>query len=540
VQNRLGQGTQKALNLFFILFLVIGSLISGLSAWFYKAELNTFFSKIKTQEKKALNNKHDDITEKFNGIIGDLIFLSRQNELLTYLDFKNINAKKAIQKEYISMSLAKKTYDQIRYLDNSGMECVRVNYANGNPKAVPAEKLQNKAKRYYFTDTIRLGRQEIFVSPLDLNIEHGKIEEPLKPMLRFGTPVFDNNGEKHGIVLLNYLAKNLLDYIRDRKIETTSEGMLLNTEGYWLLNPIKEKEWGFMFDNRARLSFAVDYPQEWRMIREQKSGQIDTENGLFTFITIYPLQEGHISGSGSHYPYKPSVKTLNPSDYFWVLVSHIPLDLMKSYKQELLKKIIAIGAGSFLLISFGSWQLAFAITKYRIYQARLIELAYYDSLTKLPNRKFFFDRLEKEMSLAHRHGRRLGLLYIDLDGFKKINDTMGHHAGDELLIKVGATLEKTLRKEDTVGRLGGDEFAVILSEIKAPENVKRIGEKIVLAMGQPFQLKAGVAQIGASVGAAIFPDHEVTMERLTKQADSAMYRAKEAGKGTCIMASADA
>jgi diguanylate cyclase (GGDEF)-like protein len=448
--------------------------------------------------------------------------------------------KKDIEKEYIAMSLAKKTYDQIRYIHNNGMECVRVNYANGNPEAVPTEKLQNKAKRYYFTDTIRLGRKEIFVSPLDLNIEHGKIEKPLKPMLRFGTPVFNNDGEKHGIVLLNYLAENLLDYIRERKIETTSEGMLLNTEGYWFLNPIKEKEWGFMFKNRDRLSFAVDYPKEWRMIGEQKSGQINTENGLFTFITIYPLQEGHISSSGSHSPYKPSVKTLNPTEYFWVLVSHIPLDVMKNYKQKLLKKIIPIGAGSFLLISFGLWQLAFAITKYRIYQARLIELAYYDSLTKLPNRKFFFDRLEKEMSLAHRHGRRLGLLYVDLDGFKKINDTMGHHAGDELLIKVGATLEKTLRKEDTVGRLGGDEFAVILSEIKVPENVKRVGEKIVSAMGQPFQLKAGIAQIGASVGAAIYPDHEVTMERLTKQADSAMYRAKAAGKGSCIMASTDA
>lgn len=537
MQKRLGKATRKALNLFFILFLVIGSLISGSSAWFYQAELNTFFSEIKTQEKKALNHKYAGITEKFNDIIGDLIFLSRQNELLTYLDVKNIKMKRDIQKEYIAMSLAKKNYDQIRYIDNNGMECVRVNFADGSPEAVPAEKLQNKAKRYYFTDTITLGRKEIFVSPLDLNIEHGKIEEPFKPMLRFGTPVFDNNGEKHGILLLNYLAENLLDSIREKKIETRSEVMLLNTEGYWLLNPIKEKEWGFMFDNKAQLSFAVDYPEEWRMIRKQKSGQIDTGNGLFTFITIYPLQEGHRSSSGSRVPYKPNVKQLNPSEYFWVLVSQIPFEVMKSYKRELLKTIFAIGAGSFLLISFGSWQLALAITKRRIYQAQLIELAYYDALTNLPNRKFFFDRLQKEISHAHRHGRRLGLLYVDLDGFKKINDTMGHDAGDELLIKVGSTLEKTLRKEDTVGRLGGDEFAVMLSEIKAPKDVKQIGEKIVLAMGRPFRLKAGTAQIGASVGAAIFPDHEVTMEGLTKQADSAMYRAKEAGKGTCMMAS---
>ncbi len=540
MQKRLGQATQKALNLFFILFLVIGSLISVSSAWFYRAELNTFFSEIKTQEKNALSHQHNDITERFNDIIGDLIFLSRQNELLTYLDLKNIKTKRDIQKEYIAMLLAKKTYDQIRYIDNNGMECVRVNFTDGNPEAVPAEKLQNKAKRYYFTDTIKLGRKEIFVSPLDLNIEHGKIEEPLKPMLRFGTPVFNNNGEKHGIVLLNYLAKNLLDYIREKKIGEPSENMLLNTEGYWLLNSIKKKEWGFMFDNKDRLSFAVDYPEEWRMIRKQKSGQINTGNGLFTFITIYPLQEGHRSNSGSYPSYKPSVKKSNSSEYFWVLVSHIPFEVMKSYKRELLKKIFAIGAGSFLLISFGSWQLAFAITKHRSYQAQLIELAYYDSLTRLPNRKFFFDRLKKEISHAHRHGRRFGLLYVDLDGFKKINDTMGHDAGDELLIKVGSALEKTLRKEDTVGRLGGDEFAVILSEIKVPEDVKQVGEKIVLAMGQPFRLKAGIAQIGASVGAVIFPDHEISMERLIKRADSAMYRAKAAGKSTCIMASTDA
>ncbi len=112
---------------------------------------------------------------------------------------------------------------------------------------------------------------------------------------------------------------------------------------------------------------------------------------------------------------------------------------------------------------------------------------------------------------------------------------MGHDAGDELLSSVGSALKKNLRKEDTVGRLGGDEFAIILSEIKTPEDAKLVGEKVVSAMGQPFQLKSGIAQIGASVGAAIFPDHEVALDALVKKADSAMYKAKSKGKNNCVI-----
>jgi len=293
-----------------------------------------------------------------------------------------------------------------------------------------------------------------------------------------------------------------------------------------------------MFSSRNKSSFAVDFPKEWHMICGQRSGQIQTKNGLFTFTTIYPLQEGYRSSSGSGAPYKPSVKDLDPSEYFWVLVSHIDSEVMKRYTRELLGKVFTIGAGLFILISFGSWQLALAITKRRVYQAQLIELAHYDSLTSLPNRKLFFDRLAENISHARRHERRLGLLYVDLDGFKGINDTMGHNAGDELLINVGSVLVKNLRKADTVGRLGGDEFAVILSEINDPEDVKRVGEKIVAAIRQPFRLESGIARIGASVGAAVFPDHESSMEQLIKQADSAMYMAKSGGKNTCVMASA--
>jgi len=209
---------------------------------------------------------------------------------------------------------------------------------------------------------------------------------------------------------------------------------------------------------------------------------------------------------------------------------------MSGHTRSLLGRLFTIGAVLFVLISYGAWQLALAITKRRIYQAQLIELALYDPLTGLPNRKLFFDRLEEGISHATRYERKLGLLYIDLDGFKGVNDTMGHHAGDELLIKVGAALKGILRKADTVDRLGGDEFAVILFETKNMEDTRLVGDKVVAAMRQPFRLNAETARIGASVGAAIFPDHEDAMDSLIRHADAAMYKAKAEGKNTCTMA----
>lgn len=542
MHSRFDQPTLKAMNLFFIIFLAIGSLLAGSVALFYRAELNTFLSEMKVQEKNSLDRQSTAIGDKFDTIVGDLLFLSRQNELLTYLESGDDQVKKAIQVEYTIMSAVKKSYDQIRYLDTDGMEKVRVNLAGGKPVVTPEAKLQNKSRRYYFTDTFVLGEREVFVSPLDLNVEQGKVEQPLKPMIRFGTPVFDNEGIKRGIVLLNYFAANLLELIEAEPAEEKSANMLVNTEGYWLLNPESEKEWGFMFEERAEISFALVYPEEWRMIREQGTGQMQTKNGLFTFTTIYPLQEGFRSSSGSGEPYRPSVIDLDPSEYFWVLMSQIPPEVMTNHTRALMGRLFTIGAGLFVLISYGAWQLALAITKRRIYQAQLVELALYDPLTGLPNRKFFFDRLEEGISHLARHERKLGLLYIDLDGFKDVNDTMGHGAGDELLIKVGVTLKGMLRKSDTIARLGGDEFAVILLEINGMEDARLVGEKVVEALCQPFQLKGGTARIGGSVGAAIFPDHSNASnasnaaDALIKFADAAMYEAKAEGKNTCVMA----
>jgi diguanylate cyclase (GGDEF)-like protein len=529
------QPTKKAMTLFLISFLAIGALLAGSVALLYQAEINTFLSKLKEQERHTIGRQKTAIGGEFDAIVSDLLFLSVQNELQLYLEMRNTPAIKAIQTEYMSMSAVKRVYDQIRYLDAEGMEKVRVNFAKGKPVTVPEERLQNKFRRYYFTDTYELGEAEVFVSPLDLNVERGKVEKPPKPMIRFGTPVFDKYKNKRGVVLLNYLAVNLLDLIEAERTDTQGTNMLVNSDGYWLLHPEKRKEWGFMFKERAKVSLDEDYPAEWSTILALRNGQVQTENGLFTFATIYPLQEGYRSSSGSGEAYKPSVKDLDPSEYFWVLVSHISSDVMKGYTRKVMRQLFMIGAGLFILISFASWQLVLAATRRRIYQAQLVHMATTDPLTGLPNRKLFFDRLEEFIAHVTRHGRRLCLLYIDLDDFKHVNDSMGHSAGDELLIKVGDVLKKNLRKADIIARLGGDEFAIILTEIIKMEDARLVSEKVVAALSQPFKLEAGTVRIGASVGAAIYPDHEESTNALIKHADACMYKAKEKGKNTCVL-----
>jgi len=163
-------------------------------------------------------------------------------------------------------------------------------------------------------------------------------------------------------------------------------------------------------------------------------------------------------------------------------------------------------------------------------QERINYLAHYDVLTGLPNRAMFKDRLSHAVKLAERQETMLALLFIDLDNFKQVNDTYGHHAGDELLCQVAEKLQATVRKSDTLSRLGGDEFIIALEDIKNPVAVKTTAEKIVQMLSEPVILGEASVFLSASIGIALFPDDGRDIETLVKHADMAMYRAKDEGR----------
>ncbi|HAF43634.1 MAG TPA: PAS domain S-box protein [Gallionellaceae bacterium] len=166
-------------------------------------------------------------------------------------------------------------------------------------------------------------------------------------------------------------------------------------------------------------------------------------------------------------------------------------------------------------------------------EQKIAHLAHYDFLTDLPNRALFLDILNHSVQLAKRSKIKVAVLFLDLDGFKKINDTLGHDAGDLLLKEVAKRFRGCIRSADTVARVGGDEFIFVLDNIGAEENARNVANKLIAALAAPFDLKGQSCRVGGSIGISLYPDDAQEANELVKQADEAMYLAKQSGKNNC-------
>jgi hypothetical protein len=184
----------------------------------------------------------------------------------------------------------------------------------------------------------------VLVSPFDLNVEEGKIEQPIKPTIRFATPVFDRKGHKRGMLILNYLGSNLLDRFRPSNENSTGRIMLLNRNGYWLHTANPADQWGFMSLRLRNRTFGRRYPEVWRKIAHQDSGQLETPEGLFTFQTVYPVMS------------LPNALMPVRRNYYWKVVALVPPPLLAAetrqlwfgFVQVLLLLMVVLAGGSAL------------------------------------------------------------------------------------------------------------------------------------------------------------------------------------------------
>ncbi|MFM6987891.1 MAG: diguanylate cyclase domain-containing protein [Arenimonas sp.] len=182
------------------------------------------------------------------------------------------------------------------------------------------------------------------------------------------------------------------------------------------------------------------------------------------------------------------------------------------------------------LLEFVSVQVAAAIERRQLLQ-RLRHLALHDALTRLPNRELFHDRIRRALYRNRRDSGALALLYIDLDGFKQVNDGFGHAGGDALLQHVGRRILRSVRESDTVARFGGDEFVVLLEDIESAQWAQGVADSILDALSRPFELMGRPVGISASIGIALSPEHGDDEKQLLRRADEAMYAAKHGGGG---------
>lgn len=208
-----------------------------------------------------------EIEDFLKGVANDLFYL-RDSVTLSSLvesldggsDFSTAEAVANLEKDFMAFSMHKKIYHQVRFLNADGMEVVRVDRNVGKSVIVSRDRLQNKKKRYYFADTAKLEAGGMMISPLDLNRERGEVERPLRPVIRYGTPVYDHNKKLRGIVLFNVMADNFLELVY-RKNTNNEQVFFIDNKGYFYSNPDSAKVWGAPSDLNSGSNFKKDYPE---------------------------------------------------------------------------------------------------------------------------------------------------------------------------------------------------------------------------------------------------------------------------------------
>lgn len=279
------------------------------------------------QETFLLKTARQFLKSRCDTIASDLRFLIESGVLNSYLLENGSASKLTLSALFLDLLDQKPEYDQIRFLNLEGRELIRVINNENQHIIVGDNQLQDKKERYYVKDILSQPEGSIYVSPLDLNIEYGVIEYPPEPVIRFGAVVPGDENHRGGIVIINYRAATLLDSIREIGAGATGRLFLLNPDGYYLVGPGQEAEFGFMFpDNpvRRRDTFANHFPDTWEVIKQRKHGYIFQRGSLYSFSDVRPLSDSFNLSSGGLGPINGNTDLGIADRYQWFLVSEIP------------------------------------------------------------------------------------------------------------------------------------------------------------------------------------------------------------------------
>jgi PAS domain S-box-containing protein len=331
---------------FMLIFLPFAAVLGSILFLFYKTDIKAEKVVLENNGNAHVIENLKAITGSFRNVISDLLFLSKQHELIQLIEKDDRFDIEDLKNDYLQFSKQKGIYDQIRYLDETGMEIIRINYNDGNPSIVPDEKLQPKSHRYYFKEAIVLDKGDVYLSQFDLNIEKKQIELPLKPMIRIATPVFDSLHQKKGMLILNYLGVELFESFAN--ISYPEQISLLNYEGYWLYSHNPDDAFAFMYEDRKDRKFSNRYRDAWSEILKYESGQFYNKKGLFTFAKVFPFYEAYIG--------RLDLDEIRINkNYYWTIVLHVPTKALNALSNIIFAKYIEIYVVLLLLFAVGAW-----------------------------------------------------------------------------------------------------------------------------------------------------------------------------------------
>ncbi|MEM9657564.1 MAG: ATP-binding protein, partial [Planctomycetota bacterium] len=247
-----------------------------------------------------------------------------------------------LEAEYVRFAVRKAAYGQIRFLDLEGREMIRVNYRDGDAFAVADDQLQSKATRYYFRQAGSLGEGDVFVSPFDLNVEHGQIERPIDPVIRFLTPVFDGSHAKRGYLVVNYQGAPLLAQLRRIAVRFSGDSKLVNSAGEYLLGDDPGRAWGWLLGHAN--SFRGEFPTAWDRCVTGRGGEFRLSGDQFAYRRLWP---------GRHMPDDASRAELaeknNPSSL--ILVAHVPALVADAQAAKLLRQLVPMTGAAMAAIA---------------------------------------------------------------------------------------------------------------------------------------------------------------------------------------------
>lgn len=340
---------------FLAVSLALVFLLSAVAAIHYYAEYETQRRTTETREMLNVELSRQRVLSDLSSVASDLLILAQQTELIYRGAPPAWHPALATLNQMFSILVHnRQVYDQARYLDNAGAEVVRVNLTDGQARVVIPSQLQEKAHRYYVAEARQLQRGEIYVSPMDLNMEGNRVEEPFKPVMRFATPVFDATGERLGLIVLNYLGERLIRHFRQAAVNIADHVHLVDERGFWLSNPDPDWGWGALLGTEHRFKNA--FPGAWEEIRRQEKGQILTSRGLLSFTTVtspaLPLSE-------------PAAGTRS-----WKVISQVPLTALTPLPGEFFQRHARLYTGISLLMLLLAYLLAYLHTRNRWVEAQ--------------------------------------------------------------------------------------------------------------------------------------------------------------------------
>ena len=547
-----------------VLLCLFGLLLSGLASYYSLSSSKQILIAAAKRDLLVANQVLGrNLQISLESFANDLKVLSAQSQPVDVLQDAPSSSSEALElaRLFTSMLNAHPEYQRIRLIEakNHGLE--RINVDRHGITASSA--LQEKGHFPYVFKTLKLVPGQQFFS----EIAPSRLDPDKVLTLHIASPIWTDDQQVLGLIVLSINVKKLFNRLQ-RELPDYYQLFLANSQGELLLNPERNKS-----QTRSQgpsVMIQTQLPELLALLEGQSSNMLSTlpakreqptRLAAFTTVSIeaeskhlllgLAVPEEHILAASRELDQRLiqiimalSLITLllslwlarnmiRPLNQIGVAIAHFSEDLSlqplpTERGDELGKLARNIRAMQEKILT--------QIIELNTNQQELQRMAHNDPLTGLPNRRLFFDRLQHAINNAERNGKLLGLLYVDLDHFKEINDTHGHAAGDEVLDNIAHLLASVTRSGDTVARLGGDEFVILFEEVESRATLLGIAQKLLALLQNRLLIDGKDLQVRASLGISIYPQDGRDAQTLLQNADRAMYSSKRSGRNTITSA----